>query len=429
MRRPARLSAEFVKRIDAPGRYGDGRGSFGLSLLVQPSGDGISKAWTQRFKGRNGRYTSIGLGGYPVVTLAAARGAAASNALQAKAGADVLAGRRGHAAPLGALTFEQAAERAIETQRQGWKNADTVARDKRRGLALYVYPAIGRMPIAAVDYPDVYAVLEPLFASKHATGVKVRTTLNTVFAWALAHGLVTSNPTPAITPALAKPSKRVQHHRALPWQDVAGALATIEGSNATPAVKLAVKFLALTAARSGEGRGARWSEIDVDARTWTIPGERMKESREHRVPLSDAAMAVLDNARALDNGSGLVFPSPRSGQALSQTGLSKLLQELGIDGTPHGFRSSFDTWAAEHDVPRDVSQFALAHVEGSASERAYQALRPVQASAPLVMAAWSDGHRLSPRAPALGSFLTRKRERWGTSLGSYLGSFPIRELP
>ena len=371
MHRPARLTAEFVRKIEATGRYGDGRGSFGLSLLVQPSGDGVSKAWTQRLKGRNGRDTSIGLGGYPVVSLAAAREAAASNGLQAKAGEDVLAGRGRHAAPLGLLTVEQAAERALATLQPGWKNGEAASRVWHGLLTTYVNPAIGRMPIANVTASDLFGILAPLMGNKRATGIKVRTAINAVYAWAAAHDVAPVNPMFTVTRALPKARKPVEHHRALAWQDVAGAMATVEGSNATQAVKLVVKFLALTAARSGEARGALWSEIDVENRTWTIPGERMKESREHRVPLSDAALTVLDRARALDDGSGFVFPS-RSGKGLSQTSLSKLFAELSIDGTPHGLRSSFATWAAEHDVPRDVAQFALAHVEGSASERAYR---------------------------------------------------------
>ena len=157
------------------------------------------------------------------------------------------------------------------------------------------------------------------------------------------------------------------HFRALPSQEVAAALETVDGSKASKAAKLCLRFLILTAARSGEARGATWAEVDFEATEWRIPGERMKGGREHRVPLSDAAVAVLERARGLDDGSGLVFPSPlRPGRPLSPMTLTKILRDRGLAdrATVHGFRSAFRDWCAETGKPREVAEAALAHTVG-----------------------------------------------------------------
>ena len=386
MKRPSRLSVDFVRKLNTPGRYGDGRGSFGLSLLVQPSGDGVSKSWTQRLAQRNGRDTSIGLGGWPTVSLAEAREIAAANALAVKAGEDVLA-NRGRRASLGLLTFEQAAERTMQTYASSWKT-DKTGRVWRSLLAEYVYPSIGALPIAHVTGGDLFRVISPVWATKRAMAVKVKSVINAVYAWATANDLVQTNPLLAVVGALPKAGRQVQHHRSLPWQEVPELLATIEGSSAGATTKLAVRFLALTAARSGEVRGAQWSEVDIEARTWTIPGERMKQGLPHRVPLSPAALAVIEAARQHSDGLGLIFPS-RTGRKLSEGALSKLFGDLGIDCVPHGLRSTFRVWADETDVPRDVAEFALAHVVGSASERAYRR-SDLYRQREQVMADWAD---------------------------------------
>ena len=172
--------------------------------------------------------------------------------------------------------------------------------------------------------------------------------------------------------ALPKNGVHKAHHKALAYDRVGGALAKVRASNAYIGTILAFQFLVLTAARSGEVRGARWDEIDFDARTWTVPGSRMKTGRPHRVPLSAAALGVLRDAREYAGDSALVFPSV-SGRAMSDMTMSKLLKGLKIEAVPHGFRSSFRQWAAEDtDTPREVAEFALAHVVGDAAERAYQ---------------------------------------------------------
>ena len=363
MRRPRRLNAEFIRKIDQPGRYGDGRGGFGLSLLVQLSGRGLVKSWTQRLLQRNGRPTSIGLGGYPSVSLAEAREDAARNILAVKAGEDVLGQRRDPSM----LTFQQAAESAILTYAPGWKTAKT-AQVWRTMLTTYVYPRIGNLPINEVTNADVFKVLSPVWTNRRAMAGKVKTALNAIFAWAVANDLVQVNPVLAVNGALPKAGGKVQHHRALPWEEVPAMLATVDASGAADTTKACVRFLVLTACRSGEVRGATWDE--VDGAVWTIPGMRTKTGKAHRVPLSSAALAVLEQARGLTGGYGLIFPS-RTGRALSEGALSKLFGELGIACVPHGLRSTFRVWASEADVPREVAEFALAHVVGSAAEQAY----------------------------------------------------------
>ena len=191
--------------------------------------------------------------------------------------------------------------------------------------------------------------------------------------WAVAQGYREDNPAgDAIGAALPKQGVRPRHLAALPYAEVAGAIATVRGSGADPAVVLAFEFLVLTACRSGEVRGARWDEMDLEGREWRIPAKRMKTSREHRVPLSTRALAVLGEAKALAGGSGLVFPSP-TGKQHSRAAISKLVQQLGIGAVPHGFRSSFRDWAAEcTDAPREVCELALAHVNTNAVEAAYR---------------------------------------------------------
>ena len=366
MNRPRRLDAEFVRKVNYPGRFGDGRGGFGLSLLVQLSGRGIIKSWTQRIVQRNGRPTSIGLGSYLSVSLADAREAAARNALAVKAGEDVLSDRQRRDPAM--LTFQQAAERAIQSYAQGWQN-DKTSQVWRSMLASYVYPRIGNLPLNEVSGADLFATIQPVWTTHRATATKVRTAINAIYAWAIANDIATTNPLHNVKGALLKVGGQVTHRKALAWADVPAMLATIRDSGAAETTKLAVEFLALTAARSGEVRGAEWGEIDGGV--WTVPASRMKQGKPHRVPLSTAALAVLAKARALTGGHGLVFPS-RTGRPLSDGTLSKLFKDLGIDCVPHGLRSSFRVWAAEADVPREVAEFALAHVVGSAAERSYQ---------------------------------------------------------
>ena len=370
MKRPARLSATFVRTVTEPGRYGDGRGAFGLSLLVKPTSAGrVSRTWAQRLR-LDGRPFNIGLGGYPLVALAEARETALNNARAVRAGVDLLTEkRRTSAMP----TFQEAAERVVELHAPTWRNGKTAAIWRAR-LAEYAYPVIGNVKVDALTTADILRVVTPIWAEKRETARKVRQYISAVMAWSIGQGFRVDNPagSDVISGALPKAGAKTTHRRALPFVDVPAALAKVRESNAGPTTKQAVEFLTLTACRSAEVRGATWDEIDQDAAMWTIPAARMKGARAHRVPLSDAALAVLERAKGYADGSNLLFPSP-TGRVLSDNVLSKLFRELGVEGTPHGMRSSFRDWAAEcSGVPREIAELALAHVEGSASELAYR---------------------------------------------------------
>ena len=237
---------------------------------------------------------------------------------------------------------------------------------------------------------DVMEVLLPIWSTKRETARRVRQRIGAVMKWAVAQGYREDNPAgDAISAALPKNSVRHQHQRALPHAQVAEALARVRASKAHWATVMAFEFLVLTACRSGEVRGARWKEVDAAAATWTVPPSRMKAKLEHRVPLSDRAVAVLDEAREIADESGLVFPSP-TGCVLSDSTLSKLLRELGIGAVPHGFRSSFRDWAAEcSDARREVCELALAHVNSDRVEAAYRRSDLFERRREL-MADWAD---------------------------------------
>ena len=237
-------------------------------------------------------------------------------------------------------------------------------------------PALGNTPLDRIDRGAVLRVLAPIWTTRPETARRVRQRMRTVFRWGMAHGFMETNPAgEAIDGALAPMPKVKAHHRTLPYQDVRGALETVASSQASIAAKLCFRFLVLTAARSGEARGATWDEIDVEGQEWRIPSRRMKAGVEHRVPLSGQALDVLREARVLRDESGLVFPSPqKAGVPLSDMTLTKILRTVGLAdrATVHGFRSSFKNWTLEQtDTPWAVSEAALAHVLGNATEQAY----------------------------------------------------------
>ena len=228
------------------------------------------------------------------------------------------------------------------------------------------------MPISEVTSADVIGILAPIWHDVPPTARKLRQRIRAVMEWAVAMDLRPDNPCDRIGPVLGSQGGVVRHMRALPHGEVASAIETVASSNARPVVKLAFEFLVLTAVRSGEVRGAVWTEIDRDAGVWTIPAPRTKGNREHRAPLCGRALQILEKARALDRGSPFVFPSVR-GKPLGSTAMAELLGELKIAAVPHGFRSSFRDWAAEEtDHPREVVEAALAHVVRNKVEAAYR---------------------------------------------------------
>ena len=370
MRRPQRLSASFVKTVNVPGRYGDGRGGHGLSLLVKPMrAGGFSKSWSQRLL-VNGRPTNIGLGGYPIVTLAEARQAVIANRRAVAQGRDPRAG--------GVPTFEEAAEKVIAMHEPTWKDGARSAAIWRSSLRDYAMPRLGRKTVDSITTADVMAVLVPIWSTKRETARRVRQRIGAVMKWSVAHHYRQDNPAgdavgDAIAEALPRDGASTKiHHRALPHAEVGAAVAKIRASGAHPSTVFAFEFLVLTAGRSGEVRGARWEEVDFESATWTVPASRMKMARPHRVPLSTRAVEILEEAHELTDDADLVFPSP-TGRMLSDSTISKLVRENGIGCVPHGMRSSFRDWAAEcSDAPREVCELALAHVNNDRVEAAYR---------------------------------------------------------
>ena len=365
MKRPRILSAAFVRTVSQPGRYGDGRGGYGLSLLVKPRSNGrLSKTWSQRVR-LHGRVTNIGLGAYPIISLSEARKKALANRRTIERGLDP----RGSRVP----TFSQAADKVIAVHAAGWKPGGKSERQWRSSLATYVYPRLGRIPVDRVTTADVMACLVPIWHTRPETARRIRQRIGAVMRWAIAQGYRADNPAgDAITAALPANTGRRRHHRALPHADVAASVATVRASAAYPTTVLAFEFLVLTACRSGEVRGALWDEIDLDTATWTIPAARMKSARPHRVPLPPRALHLLAAAEKYRDRSGLVFPSA-TGRELSDATLSKLLRENGIPAVPHGYRSSFRDWAAElTNTPREICELALAHVNNDRVEAAYR---------------------------------------------------------
>ena len=377
-----RLTAARVRVISKPGMHGDGAT---LYLNVAPSG---AKSWVQRLT-IDGKRRDLGLGGWPLVTLAEAREKAFENRKLARAGGDPLAAKRKAKMP----TFRLAAERTFEANRPRWRNAK-VEKTWMQQLKRHAFPILGDRPVDRIGREDVLRVLTPIWTSRPEAARKLRQRIRATLAWAQAHGYVEHNVAgDAISGALPAMPAVKEHYRALPYGEVADALATVEASGASLPAKLCLRFLVLTAARSGEARGATWDEIDPEAREWRIPANRMKAKAEHRVPLSDAVLAVLEQARPLREASGLVFPSPnRRNKPLSDMTLTKILRATGLAErtTVHGFRASFRDWAAETtNAPHAVMELCLAHAVGSAVEQAY-ARSDLLAKRRALMARWAE---------------------------------------
>ncbi len=367
----AKLTALSARALSSPGRHGDGDG---LYLNVSNSG---TKSWVQRIV-IEGRRRDIGLGSYPAVSLAKARSIAQGNRWAVSEGRNPLEEKQ--EAREAALrptprtpSFAEAAESVIELRRPTWSNSKHAAQWQST-LATYAYPSIGTKLVEEITSGDVLSVLTPIWTSKPETASRVRQRLETVFDWAVAQGLRLDNPaSKAVTRVLPRLSKTKNHHPALAYQEVPATLIKVRDSTADPMTKLSFQFLVLTAARSGEVRLAEWSEIEWESRTWTVPPSRMKARREHRVPLSNAAMEILAEAKAQSgDDKGPVFPAPRTGKPLSNVTHLALLRRLAVAAVPHGFRSSFRDWCIEQtDTPWAVCEAALAHNLGNSTETAY----------------------------------------------------------
>ena len=375
MPRKARaLSALEVSRLCSPGNHPVG-GVAGLYLYVNEGG---ARSWILRAM-IAGKRRHMGLGGFPDVPLAQAKEKARQAREDIQGGIDPIAQRKRAAEQLRASaasekTFEQATVAYLAAHGDSWKNPKHRAQWETT-LKTYVYPVFGQLAVSDVTQEHVLKVLEPIWKTKNETASRIRGRIESVLDWATVRKY-RSGENPArwkghLDKLLAAPNKvkTVVHHRALPIDDLPAfmkKLAPVSGNSAR-----ALEFAILTAARSGEVRGATWSEIDLKAKVWTVPGERMKARKEHRVPLSESALEVIRKATRHED-SDLVFPAPR-GSTLSDMALTAVMRRMEVDAVPHGFRSTFRDWAGERThYPRDLAEQALAHVLENKVEAAYR---------------------------------------------------------
>lgn len=368
------LSAIEVGRLIEPGLHFVGTVA-GLALQVVPSG---ARSWILRIQ-IGGKRRDMGLGGFPDVTLADAWKAAREARETAKNGIDPVERAKAarsalKASNVAAKTFKQCAIAYISAHKETWKNAKHAAQWGST-LETYAYPIMGDILVRDIGKAQVLAVLEPIWSNKTETATRLRGRLESVLDWAIARDY-RAEPNPAkwkgnLQPLLAAPGKiaRKGHHAAMPVGDMGAFMRDLRQQAGTGA--RALEFVILTAARSGEVRGAIWEEIDLQAKVWTVPGDRMKMGKEHRVPLSDDAISLLHALPRMANNS-LVFPAPRGGQ-LSDMTLTAVTRRMGAAAVPHGFRSTFRDWCAERtNYPRDVAEMALAHAIGDRVEAAYR---------------------------------------------------------
>lgn len=372
-RKAKELGALEVSRLEKPGLHAVG-GVSGLSLQVTPRG---ARSWVLRVV-VGGKRREMGLGGYPDVTLAGAKEKARVAREKIDQGIDPVAERLMKRSELAAavaatMTFSEAAEKYIAAHEAGWKNAKH-ADQWNNTLTTYVHPIIGKIAVADVQTSHVVRVLEPIWKTKTETASRIRGRIESVLDWATVRGFRKGD-NPArwrghiehLLPARAAIQK-TEHHSAMDYREMGVFMAKLREQEGIGA--LALEFAILCAARSGEVRGAVWSEMDLTAGVWTIPANRMKAEREHRVPLSADALALL-NALPRMPDTKLVFPNNK-GTVLSDMTMTAVLRRMGVPVTAHGFRSSFRDWAGETTAyPREVIEHALAHQLRDKAEAAY----------------------------------------------------------
>jgi integrase len=383
-----KLNALDVQRR-GPGLHPDGGG---LYLQVAPGG---SRSWLYRYS-LHGKEHRIGLGSAASIPLKLARQLAAQARQLRDTGIDPLAQKRKRrnddlVAEAKATTFKECAEKYIAAHEAGWRNAKH-RQQWHNTLESYVYPVIGDLPVQNIDTPLVLKVLEPIWQDKTDTANRIRGRIEIILDWAKFREY-RSGENPArwrghLQLALAQPEKIAphQHHAALPYPEIGSFMAELRGRDSTSA--RALEFLILTAARTGEVIGATWNEIDLTAKVWTVPANRMKGNREHRVPLSDRAIEIVHLMQSRREND-FVFAGRRNG-GLSNMSLLALLRNMGRALTAHGFRSSFRDWAAEQtNFPNEVCEMALAHAVGDKVEEAYRRGNLLEKRRRL-MQAWSE---------------------------------------
>jgi integrase len=365
-----KLTDRTVKTAKA-GYHGDGNG---LYLQVTSTG---ARTWLFRYKVA-GKNRWMGLGPVRLVGLADARDAALEAKKQLRTGIDPLTHKRATRSgrQSNSHLFQAVAAEYIEAHKAGWKNAKH-GDQWAATLKAYAYPVIGSLDVGAIELDHILRILKPIWIEKSETASRVRGRIESVLDYAVVHDW-RSGENPArwrgylseVLPAKAKVTK-VQHHAALPWKEAPTLWAELRGHDSISARCL--QFVILTATRSGEARGARWNEINLVEKLWTIPEERMKGGKPHRVPLSATAMAVVETMKPLKRKlDDMVFPGGSKGKPLSDVAVSKALHTIRKGLTVHGFRSTFRDWCAEGTAcPRDVAEAALAHTNKNKVEAAY----------------------------------------------------------
>jgi integrase len=373
-------NAKPGKRRDGTPRarvYADGGG---LYLQVTPGSGRTSKSWIFRYASATGKERFMGLGSLDAVTLAEARERATECRRLRERGIDPIDAKDAQRASAAverakAMTFDQCAQQYIAAHRAGWRNPKHAAQWKNT-LATYVSPVFGKLPVGSIDVGLVIKAIEPIWPTKPETASRVRGRIELVLDWAAARGFRdTDNPARwkgRLENLLPRRSKvrAVKHHAALPYIEISDFMRALRERDGVAA--RALEFAVLTAARTGEVVGAKWSEIDLKTKMWTVPGDRMKGGREHRVPLSDAAVDVLEHMLKVRQND-YAFPGDQRA-TLSDVALLKQLQRMGREElTVHGFRSTFRDWAAERtSFPNEVVEMALAHAIAGKAEAAYR---------------------------------------------------------
>jgi integrase len=370
-----RLTALKVEKAKKAGMYADGGG---LYLRVTPEG---TKNWVLRFM-LDGRPRWMGLGPLALYGLQEARARALDARRKRHDGIDPIEARRAERAQqrldaAKAITFKQCAEAYIAAHRAGWRNAKH-AGQWGATLSTYAYPIIGALPVQAIDTGLVLKVLEPIWTAKPETANRVRGRLESILGFARVREY-RNGENPARwrghldnqLPARSK-VRKVEHHAALPYAELPAFLVSLREQEGIAA--RALEFAILTAARTGEVIGAQWNEMDLLDKVWTVPAARMKAHREHRVPLSARALAILDEMQAARYGDAFVFPGGNPGRPLSNMAFLMLLRRMGRgDLTAHGFRATFKTWASERTAfQNEIVEASLAHVIGGKVEQAYR---------------------------------------------------------
>lgn len=374
-----KLSAKLVQSLSKPGRYGDGRGLWLQVTAPKAEDKRPSKSWLLRYT-LHGRAREMGLGPLDLVSLAEARDRAKAARKLLLDGVDPIEVRRQQRAEARlqaaqGVTFEECATRYIAAHESSWRNEKHRAQWSST-LTTYAFPVLGSLPVAAIDTGLVLKVLEPIWTEKPETASRLRGRIETVLDWATVR-TYRAGPNPArwkghlakLLPSKSKVAK-VKHHSALPYDQIGAFMAALRQQIGYSA--RALEFTILTAARTGEVIGAKWSEVDLDGQVWTVPAERMKAGREHRVPLSPRAVEIL---KALPRDEGdFVFPGGKKGKPLSQMALLATLRRMGRgDLTTHGFRSTFRDWVSEQTAyPHEAAEMALAHTVSDKVEAAYR---------------------------------------------------------